>query len=234
MGQLQTCRSARDIVYFIAAGLIPLGTRQMTNEIGRRQFISALGCAAAAFAVGTLLLFSMPFAKAQSPDEMCRAITDTQLRQSCFEKIRPKQASPVTQSPLSPLGDSYKETPTDNAVQGYSWIIVAAIAVTLWVAAIILKRRREKRQLLARYMARHSELMSKYNDQQIVARIMEGKIWQGMSEEQLVDSRGPPDDRDQEVYKTKIKQTWKYGRAGRNRFRERIYIENGTIVGWKQ
>jgi hypothetical protein len=112
----------------------------------------------------------------------------------------------------------------------YGWIVFAAIAVLLWVAAIVLKRRREKRQLLARY----SELMSKYNDQQIVAAIMECKIWQGMSEEQLVDSRGLPDDRDQAVYKTKTKQTWKYGRTGKNRFRERIYIENGTIVGWKQ
>lgn len=112
----------------------------------------------------------------------------------------------------------------------YGWIVLAAIAVLLWVAAVVFKRRREKRQLLARC----SELMSKYNDQQIVAAIVEGKIWQGMSEEQLVDSRGLPDDRDQAVYKTKIKQTWKYGRTGRNRFRERIYIENGTIVGWKQ
>ncbi len=112
----------------------------------------------------------------------------------------------------------------------YSWILFAAIAVMLWITAIILRRRRKKQRLLARY----SELMSKYNDQQIVAAIMEGKIWQGMSEEQLVDSRGLPDDKDQAVYKTKIKQTWKYGRTGKNRFRERIYIENGTIVGWKQ
>jgi ribosomal protein L21E len=108
-----------------------------------------------------------------------------------------------------------------------NWIFFAAIAVILWITVIILKRRREKRRLLAKY----SELMSKYNDQQIVAAIMEGNIWQGMSQEQLVDSRGIPDDREEEVYKTKIKQTWKYGRTGKNRFRERIYIENGTIVG---
>jgi hypothetical protein len=75
-----------------------------------------------------------------------------------------------------------------------NWIFFAAIAVILWITVIILKRRREKRRLLAKY----SELMSKYNDRQIVAAIMEGNIWQGMSQEQLVDSRGLPD-REEEV-----------------------------------
>jgi hypothetical protein len=112
---------------------------------------------------------------------------------------------------------------------GWSWIVFAALAIILWVGAIILKKRREKRAFLARY----SELMRKYNDQQIVTGIMGGSVWQGMSQEQLVDSRGQPDDREQTVYKTKTKQTWKYGRTGKNRFRERIYLEDGIVVGWK-
>jgi len=128
----------------------------------------------AAFAVGTSLLLSILSAKAQSPAQMCRAITDAQLRQSCFEKIKPKQALPVRQSTDQA---TQSESITDR-IMDYGWIVFAAIAVLLWVAAIVLKRRREKRQLLARY----SELMSKYNDQQIVAAIMEGKIWQGMAE----------------------------------------------------
>jgi hypothetical protein len=112
---------------------------------------------------------------------------------------------------------------------GWSWMVFAAIAILLWISSIMLKKRRQKRAFLARY----SELMTKYNDQQIVVAIMGGKIWQGMSQGQLIDSRGPPEDRDQTVYKTKTKQTWKYGRSGKNRFRERIYVENGTVVGWK-
>jgi hypothetical protein len=112
---------------------------------------------------------------------------------------------------------------------GWSWIVFAVAAIILWVSAIILKKRREKLALLARY----AELMRKYNDRQIVTAIMGRSIWQGMSQEQLVDSRGQPDDRDQTVYKTKTKQTWKYGQTGKNRFRERIYVENGIVVGWK-
>jgi TPR repeat protein len=45
-----------------------------------------------------------PPVKAQSPDEMCRAITDAQQRQSCFEKIKPKQALPVTAAPQKEQG----------------------------------------------------------------------------------------------------------------------------------
>ena len=108
---------------------------------------------------------------------------------------------------------------------GWSWIVFAVVAIILWIGAIILKKRR--------LQARYAELMRKYNDDQIVTAIMSGSIWQGMSQEQLVDSRGQPDDRDQTVYKTKTKQTWKYGQTGKNRFRERIYVENGIVVGWK-
>jgi hypothetical protein len=108
-------------------------------------------------------------------------------------------------------------------------LAVAALAAALWITITVLKRRHRKQELLAKY----TKLMSKYNDQQVVRAIMEEKVWQGMSQEQLIDSRGLPDDRDQVVYKTKIKETWKYGRTGRNRFAERIFIENGTIVGWK-
>lgn len=111
-----------------------------------------------------------------------------------------------------------------------SWIVFAVVAAALWIGAIFLKRRRQRQQVLARI----AQLLAKYHDQRVVDAIMEGKVWQGMSEAQLIDSRGPPDEKDQAVYKTKIKQTWKYGRTGKNRFRERIYVENGAIVGWKE
>jgi hypothetical protein len=60
------------------------------------------------------------------------------------------------------------------------------------------------------------------------------KIWQGMTKEQLVDSWGRPEDVDQKVYKTKTKEIWKYGQMGKNRYRERVYAEDGVVVGWQQ
>jgi hypothetical protein len=111
----------------------------------------------------------------------------------------------------------------------WSWLVLGALAIALWIIAGIMKRQRVRRA----YQARCAELMAKYHDQQIVEAIMEGKIWQGMSQEQLLDSRGQPDDSEQTIYKTKVKLTWKYGRTGKNRFRERIFLENGIVVGWK-
>jgi len=47
LGQGPTCGLVRDILPHICGGIIPLGTGRMAIGIGRRQFMSALGGAAA-------------------------------------------------------------------------------------------------------------------------------------------------------------------------------------------
>jgi hypothetical protein len=54
-----------------------------------------------------------------------------------------------------------------------------------------------------------------------------------MSAEMLLESRGRPDDCDESVYKAKRKEVWKYGQTGKNRYKEKIIIENGIVVGWR-
>jgi hypothetical protein len=54
-----------------------------------------------------------------------------------------------------------------------------------------------------------------------------------MTVEQLVKSWGSPVDIDCEIVKTRKKETWKYGQTGKNRFANRIYLENGIVIGWK-
>lgn len=80
---------------------------------------------------------------------------------------------------------------------------------------------------------RRQFLMAKYNDASLVELIMSKKIRQGMSTEQLVESWGRPADVDEKVYKTKVKYTYKYNRTGKNRFKERVYVENDLVVGWQ-
>jgi len=75
-------------------------------------------------------------------------------------------------------------------------------------------------------------LLEKYGDERIVVAIMEKSVWQGMTESMLVDARGRPDELDRSVMKNKTKATFKYGRTGKNRFKTRIFIENGVVVGW--
>jgi hypothetical protein len=103
-----------------------------------------------------------------------------------------------------------------------NWIPLIIAVLVLWAVIDIIRRRLRRRALMA-----------KYGDKRIIDAILRKEVWQGMSQEMLVDSRGAPEDQDETIYKTKTKRTYKYGRTGKNRFRERIYIENGSVVGWK-
>lgn len=100
-------------------------------------------------------------------------------------------------------------------------IIVSAIIVLIVGINYANKKRREY-------------LTAKYKDVQIVELIMARKIWQGMTEEQLMDSWGRPAGKDQKIYKNKVVDTFKYNQTGKNRFRSRVMLENGIVVGWKQ
>jgi len=80
--------------------------------------------------------------------------------------------------------------------------------------------------------ARRNRLMEKYNDEQLVEKLMDKQFWQGQSHEQLIDSLGEPLDIDQKVMKTKTKETWKYQETGKNRYALKIVLENNEVVGW--
>ena len=82
------------------------------------------------------------------------------------------------------------------------------------------------------YLSRRKYLIGKYG-RDLGLKILSGAIWQGMTREELADSRGNPIDVDHTIYKTKTKETWKYNQTGKNQFKERIYLENGVVVGWK-
>ena len=77
-------------------------------------------------------------------------------------------------------------------------------------------------------------LFRKYHDWMIVKAIMSQKVWMGMTREQLLDSRGQPADIDSKVYKSKTAETFKYNQIGKNRFRNRVTIENDSVVGWEE
>lgn len=100
-------------------------------------------------------------------------------------------------------------------------LLLAPIALGLWLAI--------KYQL---YAARKKKLIEKYGET-IALRILAQKAWLGMTDEQLLDSWGHPADKDREIWKTKIKETWKYNSIGKNRFNDRVYLQDGTVVGIK-
>jgi hypothetical protein len=78
---------------------------------------------------------------------------------------------------------------------------------------------------------RREMITVKYTSETVRQRILDQKIWQGMSREQLIDAWGEPDGRSTRVLKTKTKETLSYGERGE---RSRVYLEGGVVVGWQQ
>jgi len=111
-------------------------------------------------------------------------------------------------------------------------LVVGAILLAGLVYFLVRNEKKEKAKRLAALAARRAELMTKYNDETIVDNIMNGRIFTGETAEMLTDSLGEPVAKDQQVLKTKIKETWKYRPAGRNQYGLRIMLENDVVVGW--
>jgi hypothetical protein len=82
-----------------------------------------------------------------------------------------------------------------------------------------------------RKRARIQALREKYPED-VVQRILSGQIWQGQSDDQLVDTLGRPVDIDRKVLKTMRREIWKYKQTSAQRFGLRITVENGYVVGW--
>lgn len=99
--------------------------------------------------------------------------------------------------------------------------LVTAIAGWMLISSHLKKKRREA-------------LLGKYGDKQIVDMIMKRMFWQGQTVEQLLDALGNPVDVDKKILKTKSKEVWKYHQTGKGRYRLRITIENGGVVGWEK
>lgn len=101
------------------------------------------------------------------------------------------------------------------------WLVIVLVLAIIVVALRSVARHRRKRRLIALY------------GEDIADRIIAKRVWQGMTAEQLRESWGRPADMDQTVYKTKTKTTWKYNQTGKNRFGDRIFLEDDVVVGWK-
>lgn len=109
-------------------------------------------------------------------------------------------------------------------VESTGWVLpLLAVAA---VVSIVAWHQEETKTKRLKYL-RH-----KYNDEDVVQKIVAGYIWQGQSREQLKDAIGDPVAVDQALLKTKTKETWKYRQSGVNRFGLRVTVENGYVVGW--
>ncbi len=82
------------------------------------------------------------------------------------------------------------------------------------------------------YRQRRKQLTEKYGAPEIARRIMKRVLWQGETQEQLLEALGTPEDIDQKILKTKSKEVWKYRPSGKNRFGLKVTPDDGIVVAW--
>lgn len=103
----------------------------------------------------------------------------------------------------------------------FAGVLIIAIALVAWYKSAQTKIRRD-------------ELMAKYQNGELVERLMARSFWQGQTSVQLRDSLGEPVDIDEKLLKTKKKEVWKYNHQGGNRYALRITLDDDVVVGWEQ
>ena len=64
--------------------------------------------------------------------------------------------------------------------------------------------------------------------------IIERKLFHGMSQRQLHQAWGAPEEIATHPRRSKRKETWLYGGDGRGRFRDHVHVEDGIVVSWTQ
>ncbi len=110
---------------------------------------------------------------------------------------------------------------TSQSQESINFILLLGIGFIAWVAIKYIRHKRRREHLIEKY------------GPVIAERILAGAVWQGMTNEQLLDSWGHPTAVDREVRYNKTKETWKYNQTGKNRFDNYVFLENDVVIGGK-
>lgn len=108
---------------------------------------------------------------------------------------------------------------------GLPFLIVVFILAVAWKLISVQTTERKRRQRL-------QELIERF-DEEIATRIVDGEVWQGQTKAMLIESKGLPMDVTETVSSRHLKQTFKYDEVGRGRFRTKIHLRDGIVVGWE-
>jgi len=113
-------------------------------------------------------------------------------------------------------------------------LVILAAVVAGVVGLVMYMQREMARSLAARQAAmkaRMDNLVSRFG-QEIATKILQRQVWKGQTMEMLMEARGRPAAVDENVMKTKTKKVLKYDMITRGRFRLRVTVEDGQVVGW--
>ena len=113
-----------------------------------------------------------------------------------------------------------------SIVESVGFLPIICIIAVVSTVVLIIRQSNKKRRL--------DYLRNKYQNEELVNRINNKKIWQGQTQEQLLDALGEPITIDNKVMKTKTREIWKYHQLPRNSYRLKITVENGLVIGWEE
>ncbi len=100
-----------------------------------------------------------------------------------------------------------------------------------WEQAKALRKKVDSiRNDLVQVEKRRVALMLKYQNSELVEKLMERSFFEGQTGEQLIDSLGSPEEVDVKNLKTKKKEIWKYNHKAGNRYGLRITLDNDVVV----
>ena len=122
-----------------------------------------------------------------------------------------KHVSPVVWFILVPVFLVYISYQAAIRIEMWWWLIVLLILVGIVAAFLVVRallrsraaaeKRRRVDEAEKHREEKYNRLMAKYGNEKAVNKIMNGEVWDGMTEEQLVDSLGEPIEREEATYK---------------------------------
>ncbi len=93
------------------------------------------------------------------------------------------------------------------------------------------------------FLHKENKLLNKYGDEEVVEKIIKGLVWQGQTEEQLIDSVGRPTFVVHDYNESSVNVIWRYehSRPKTGRYRSwgvpspnfDVFIDNGKVVSWE-
>ena len=100
-------------------------------------------------------------------------------------------------------------------------LLISAAMLALWLWGYTAKRRMTR-------------IQEKYPDAELAQKIIHNQIWQGQTGEQLIDSIGRPSAIDEKILKSKTRHVYKYQSEGKGKYKLRVTLEDGIVVGWEK
>ena len=99
------------------------------------------------------------------------------------------------------------------------WVVVAIIVFLIYAYI---------KDKVKRY-----DLSDKYQDKEIIEKIMRKVIWEGATEEHVLDSLGNPKERDVKILHGRNTATWTYDNPGEYEYIRNVYFDEKIVIGWE-